>query len=63
MENFKIELEKRVKDKITGFTGVVTGRTQYLQGNNTYCVEGHVAEHGHKPEVMWIEEFRLEYEE
>ncbi len=60
MENFKIELESKVKDSVTGFTGIVTGRTQYVKAGNTYCVEGHVTDPGTKPPVLWVEEYRLE---
>jgi hypothetical protein len=60
MENFKIELETKVIDKHTGFTGVVTARTQYIKGDNSYCVEGHVTDPGNKPPVLWLEEYRLE---
>jgi hypothetical protein len=59
MKNFKIELEAKVKDTVTGFTGIVTGRIQYVSAGNSYCVEGHVTDPGTKPPVMWIEEYRL----
>lgn len=59
MENFKIALESKVKDTVTGFTGIVTGRTQYVNSGNSYCLEGHVTDPGQKPPVMWIEEYRL----
>lgn len=59
MENFKIILESKVKDVYTGFTGIVTARMQYVKGDNSYCVEGHITDPGQKPPIMWIEEYRL----
>ena len=35
---FKIEMKEKVKDNITGFTGIVTGRAEYLTGCRQYLV-------------------------
>ena len=37
--NFKFELGTTVKDTITGFEGLVTRRTQWLNNCNTYGVQ------------------------
>lgn len=36
---FKFSLGSEVKDKITGFTGIVRGRSEYLTGCNTYGIQ------------------------
>jgi len=36
---FKIELGAKVKDRITGFTGIVGSRTEYLTGCRRYGVQ------------------------
>jgi len=33
-----IELGQKAEDKITGFYGVITGRSQYLTGCDQYCL-------------------------
>ncbi len=39
MSEFKIALGAKVKDRITGFTGIVTGRREYLHGCRDYLVK------------------------
>lgn len=39
MSNWKLELGTEVREKITGFTGVVVCRTEYLTGCNRYSVQ------------------------
>lgn len=36
---FKINLGAKVKDKISGYTGLVTGRSEWLYGCRTYTVK------------------------
>ncbi len=48
-----------VRDRITGFQGVATGRTLYLNGCVRYTVEGRVQDDGKLP-VEWFDEARLE---
>lgn len=36
---FKIELGSKVKDKVTGFKGIVSGRYEYLYGCCRYSVQ------------------------
>ncbi len=38
MYNFKFELGQRVKDCITGFSGVIMGRSQFITGCNQYAL-------------------------
>ncbi len=37
--SFKFNLGSEVKDEITGFVGIVTGRHQWLNNCNTYTVQ------------------------
>ena len=39
MREFKYQLGSKVKDIITGYTGIVRSRTQYLTGCNTYGIQ------------------------
>jgi len=39
MNDFKFELGDEVKDVITGYSGVVMHRTQWLHGCNTYGLQ------------------------
>jgi len=55
-----IQLGTKVKDKITGFTGIVTGYVQYLTGCNQALVQPPVAKDGTYKDSWWIDEQRLE---
>lgn len=39
MGNFKHELGNKAKDKITGFSGILTARIEFLTGCNRYCIQ------------------------
>jgi len=49
-----------VKDKITGFTGTVTGFVQYLSGCNQVLVVPSVDKEGKLGDAHWFDEQRLE---
>lgn len=55
----KVYLGDEVKDSISGFKGIVTGRAEYLTG----CVQIQVVERnpqvGKQPVECWIDEQRL----
>lgn len=51
---------KKVKDKITGFEGVVTGVAVYLAGCHQACIFPRVAADGKLPEAQWLDCVRLE---
>ena len=60
MGDFKLELGQSVKEKVTGFTGIITGRAQYITGCNQYCIQP-ASEKGDKyPDAHWSDEGRLE---
>jgi hypothetical protein len=55
---FKIENGVEVRDKVTGFSGVVTGRADYITGCNQYLVQP-PAKDGAFVEPRWYDEHRL----
>lgn len=54
---FKYNLSDTVKDIVTGFSGVITARAEYLNGESIYLLEAKV---DNKPVVEWFPEGRLE---
>lgn len=55
-----LQLGKKGKDKITGFTGVITGRSTWLFGCDQYCLTPVVDEKGDLKEGKWFDEGRIE---
>ena len=55
---FKIELGKTVKDSITGFKGIATGRVEYLTGCRQYLVASK-SEKNKPGDSLWLDEDRL----
>lgn len=60
MALFKYKLGLKVKDKVTGFTGIITARTQYLTGCNGYGITPPVDKDGKTGEWQHFDEGRLE---
>jgi len=60
MTTFKYALGKKVKDTVTGFEGIITGRIEYISGCLQYAVSPPVKEDGTKREGEWFDEQRLE---
>ncbi|TAM96257.1 MAG: hypothetical protein EPN45_21200 [Rhizobiaceae bacterium] len=56
----KTILGSRVRDKITGFTGIVTGRCEYISGCNQALVAPSAKEDGTLPDSHWVDEQRLD---
>lgn len=54
-----IELGTKVTDKITGFTGTVTGYVQYITGCNQALVAPKVGKDGTAKSAEWLDEQRL----
>jgi len=52
-------LGKTVKDKITGFTGVVTGTAKYLTGCDQACVTPKADDPSKYPDGVWMDVNRL----
>lgn len=53
-----IKLGMTVKDKITGFKGVVTGTCQYISGCNQCLVVPKVGKDGDSKDSHWFDEQR-----
>lgn len=54
-----IELGRMVRDRITGFRGVVTGYVRYISGCNQALVVPKVKDDGSLPDAIWFDEQRL----
>ncbi len=58
---FKFNMRDSVKDSIAGFAGVVTARTEYLNGCLQYCVRPtKLAKEGALAKSQWFDEQELE---
>lgn len=54
-----IILGRKVRDKVTGFEGIVTGRATYLTGCDQYSVAAQ-SKDGKAADVAWYDKGRLE---
>lgn len=57
--SFKIELGSTVRDKTTGYTGLVTGRTEWLYGCRRYTVQSQKLHDGKPIESVGCDEDAL----
>jgi hypothetical protein len=57
---FKFENGSKVREKITGFTGTITGTAFYLTGCNQYLVTAKPKDEFSEPTALWYDEGRLE---
>lgn len=55
-----VELGVKGRDKVTGFTGVVTGRCEYLTGCNQVLLVPAVDKDGKLPDGHWFDVQRIE---
>lgn len=55
-----VGLGQTVRDKITGFKGIVTGRCEYITGCNQALVAPPVKADGSSTDSQWFDEQRLE---
>lgn len=61
MKLFKFNLRDQVKDELTGFAGIITARTEYLNGCLQYCVKPQkLKKDGTMPEAEWFDEQQLD---
>lgn len=61
MTIWAFELGAKVKDKVTGFKGVVTSRIEYLNGCLQYCVEPTLDKEGKMRKHQYMDEGQLEF--
>jgi hypothetical protein len=57
---FKFKQGETLRDKVTGFTGIVVGRTDYISGCNRYSLQPKVGDDGKLPDMIIIDEPALE---
>lgn len=57
---FKFPLGIKVKSKITGFSGLLTSRSEHLNGCDRYWVEPPVDKDGRLREGCWMDDLELE---
>lgn len=57
---FKFKLGLTAKDKVTGFTGVITSRIEYINGCIQYCVKPKMMEAGKMPDGEYLDEQQIE---
>jgi hypothetical protein len=57
---YKFELGETVKDKVTGFKGVVVGRSNHISGCDTFGVQASTLKDGAPQDPKWFDEPRLE---
>ena len=55
-----IELGQKGKDKITGFKGIIIGRSQYIYGCDQYALSPEVSKDGKIGDTCWFDEGRIE---
>jgi len=55
-----VENGDKVKDRISGFEGVVTGTTIYLNGCVRFIIQPKIDKDGKMPNPEWIDEEQLE---
>ncbi len=58
MKDFKIKLGVKAKDSVTGFSGIVVGRAEYITGCRQYCVTPK-ADKNKMNDANWFDEDRL----
>lgn len=58
-----IHMGKKVTDRITGFTGIVTGMVAYISGNDQAMVTPPVDKDGKLVDAQWFDLERLTVDE
>lgn len=57
---FELELGLKAKDKISGMTGILTARCEFLTGCNRYCISPQELKDGRPIEGMYFDEAQIE---
>lgn len=55
----EVELGRKAKDTISGFTGIVTAISEYLNGCRRICLSPKVKKDGDLPDSCWFDEPQL----
>ena len=56
----KFEHGNKVKDRVTGFEGIITGHSDYMNGCDHYLVQPPVTKEGAFQEAKWFDEADLQ---
>jgi hypothetical protein len=56
----KVGVGLKVRDRVTGFEGIVTGRAEYITGCAQVLVQPKVDQKGAFVEGRWVDETRVE---
>lgn len=60
MEKFKFDLGDKVKDKVTGYTGIIIGQTRWLYGCTRYTIQAQELKDGKPVEAISCDEAALD---
>ncbi len=60
MATKRIELGDRVRDKISGFTGIATSRHEYMNGCVRYTIDSEELKDGKPVDGQWFDEQQIE---
>lgn len=60
-KEFKFKNGDKVIEKVTGFTGTITGTCFYLTGCNQYLITAKTKDEFSQAKVVWYDEGRIEY--
>ena len=55
-----MKLGDKVRDKVSGFEGIVTARTEWLNGCIRWSISPRVGEDGKLPDDSWFDEQQVE---
>jgi hypothetical protein len=58
--HFLIDLGCKVRDRISGFTGIVVARSQHIHGCNRYGVQPPIDKDKKLPDCSWFDEPALD---
>ena len=58
--NQRFELGTKLRDRVSGFTGIACSRTIYLNNCDRYSLQPQVGDDGKLPETQWFDENVLE---
>jgi hypothetical protein len=58
---FKFKNGDKVREKVTGFEGTITGTAFYMTGCNTYLLTAKAVALDKEPVALWYDEGRLEF--
>ena len=60
MNTFLYAKGDEARDKVTGFSGIITGRADYIAGCRQYSLSPRAKDDGSLPEALWFDEERIE---